>query len=171
MVCRVSGAFLLMVVLGAAAASADDDLLPLAETSASSVVPSPERSVAPTSPEPAAPVETNRAPSGVRFGGPRRGALLPSLYVGLAGLNAFDPYATMKGLSNGAVEANPVVRGLSDSAPVFWAVKGAVTAGSIIVAERLWKSRRRGRAVGVMIVTNGIMAAVAARNARVLRGR
>jgi hypothetical protein len=99
---------------------------------------------------------------------PERGALLPSLYVSLAGLSAFDAYATVAGSSRGALEANPALRGAAGNPAVMWAVKGAATAGTILLAEQLWRKGYRGRAVFVTIVSNGIAAAVAAHNARVL---
>jgi hypothetical protein len=107
----------------------------------------------------------------VHFGAAPRGGLLPALYVSLAGLNAVDAYTTMKGLSAGATEANPLMKAVVGNSTAFLAVKGGVTAGSILVAERLWKSNRRAQAIAVMVVTNGMMAAVAARNVSVLRQR
>ena len=107
----------------------------------------------------------------VRFGEPRRGALLPVLYVSLAGLNAYDAYSTTKGVSSGARESNPLMRGAAGSPAAIWAIKAGVTSASIVVAERLWRTHKRPQAIGVMIISNGLMAAVAARNASVLRGR
>ena len=105
----------------------------------------------------------------VRFGRESRGSLLPSLYVSLAGLNAFDAYTTSKGLSMGASESNPMMRTVVGNQGALWAVKGGVTASSIFIAERLWKKNHKGQAIAVMVVTNGMMAAVSARNASVLR--
>ena len=105
----------------------------------------------------------------VEFGGPSRGTLLPALYVGLAGLNAFDAYTTSWGVAHGAVEANAMMRGVASNAPALWAVKGSITAGTIIVAERLWRQNRRASAIAVMVLSNGMMAVVAARNASVIR--
>ena len=105
----------------------------------------------------------------VMFGRPSRGGLLPALYVSLAGLNAFDAYSTSKGLALGAVESNSTMKGVAGNRAALWAVKGGVTASSIFVAERLWRSHHKPQAVAVMIVTNGMMAAVSARNASVLR--
>jgi hypothetical protein len=99
----------------------------------------------------------------------RRGALLPTLYVSLAGLNAVDAYTTTKGLSMGATEANPLLKTIAGNQAAFWALKGGVTAGSIVVAERLWRKHRRVEAIAVMVISNGMMAAVAARNVGVLR--
>lgn len=98
-----------------------------------------------------------------------RGPLLPALYVGLAGLNVFDAVSTLNGVRRGAVESNGVMAPIAANAPALWLVKGSVTAGSIVVAERLWRSHRRGQAIGLLVVTNSMMAVVAARNASVLR--
>lgn len=115
--------------------------------------------------------DIDSTPPPVHFGEPRRGGLLPVLYVSLAGLNAYDAYSTTKGLSRGARESNPVMRGAAGSPAAIWAIKGGVTGASIMVAERLWRAHKRPQAIGVMIISNGLMAAVAARNASVLRGR
>jgi len=100
---------------------------------------------------------------------PAQGALLPALYVGLSGLNAFDAYGTPEALSRGAVEANPLMHGIAAKRPVMWAIKGGVTVASILVAERLWRQNRRPAAVALMVISNGLMAVVAAQNASVLR--
>jgi hypothetical protein len=105
----------------------------------------------------------------VRLGKASRGGLLPSLYVSLAGLNAFDAYTTSKGLSMGAVEANPMMRTVAGNPAVLWAVKGGVTAGSVFLAERMWKTNNKAGAIAVMLATNSVMATVAARNASVIR--
>jgi hypothetical protein len=102
--------------------------------------------------------------------GNTHGALLPSLYVSLGALNAFDAMTTSKGLASGmAAEANPVIRGLAGNPAALWAVKGGATAATIFFAERLWRGNRRTQAIAVMLVSNGMMAAVAAHNTNVLR--
>ncbi len=98
-----------------------------------------------------------------------RGAVLPSLYVSLAALNFYDGYSTQSGLSRGAVEANPAIKGVAGNSAALWAVKGGATALSVYMAERLWKKGHRAQAIAVMVVSNGMMATVAARNASVLR--
>lgn len=105
----------------------------------------------------------------VQIGGPTRGPFLPVLYATLAGLNAFDAYSTSQGLSRGAQESNPAMRAIAGNTAGLWAVKGGATAVSIVVAERLWRTHRRAEAIAVTIIANGAMAAVAARNAAVLR--
>jgi hypothetical protein len=101
--------------------------------------------------------------------GPSRGAVLPSLYVSLAALNAFDAYATTTAVADGrAREANPLLRGAAGKPAVMWAVKGSATGATIFLAERLWRKNRRVEAIAVMLISNGMMSAVAARNAAVL---
>src|SRR5262245_34674036 len=98
-----------------------------------------------------------------------RGSFLPLLYGSLVGLEAIDGYSTLRGVTHGAQEANPLMRGAVRNPAAFWIVKGGVAAFSIAVSERVWR-HHRGRAVATMLVTNGVMAAVAARNVAVLRG-
>lgn len=98
-----------------------------------------------------------------------RPGMLAPLYVSLGALQAYDGYSTLKGVGRGARESNVLVGGLVDKPAAFWAVKAGSTAVSIYFAERLWREHRRAEAITVMIVTNGVMAAIAARNAAVLR--
>jgi len=49
-------------------------------------------------------------------------------------------------------------------------VKGGVTAASILAADRLWRQGHKGKAIALMVTTNGVMAAVAAHNGSILRG-
>lgn len=114
-------------------------------------------------------IDVDQALPSVRTPRLGRGSMLPALYVSLSALNALDAHATTTGVRRGAVEANPLMRGVAGNPAATWAVKGGVTAATIVVAERLWRQNRRASAVAVMIVSNGLMAAVAARNASVLQ--
>jgi hypothetical protein len=96
---------------------------------------------------------------------------LPALYVSLVGLQAYDGYTTLRGVKNGAQEANALVGGLAGEPAAFWAIKGGSTALSIYMAEKLWRNHRRTEAIVTMVVVNGVMAAIAARNTVVLRSR
>jgi hypothetical protein len=98
-----------------------------------------------------------------------RPSMLPPLYASLAALQAYDGYATLRGVTNGARESNVLVSGVAGKPAVFWAVKGGSTAVSLFMAERLWRHHRRAEAIATMVVANGVMAAIAARNASVLR--
>lgn len=100
-----------------------------------------------------------------------RGSALPSLYVSLIGLQAYDGYSTSRGLNHGAVESNGFMSGLASHPGALWAAKGGAAFVSIYTAERLWRQHRRGQAIALMVVSNGFMAAVAASNASVLRAQ
>ena len=110
-------------------------------------------------------------PASTELGRPARPAILPALYVSFAALQVFDGYSTTTALGRGATEANPLMRRAGATPGVFWAVKAGAAASTIYLSERLWHQHRRVQAIAVMVVSNGIMAAVAARNARVLRSR
>lgn len=101
-------------------------------------------------------------------GATKRGGLLPALYVSLAGLNAIDAYMTSRGIALGARESNGLMRGAAGSPAAMWAIKGGVTAGSILMSERLWRSGRKAEAIATMVASNALMAAVGARNGAVL---
>jgi hypothetical protein len=106
----------------------------------------------------------------IQIGAPTRGAVLPLLYGSYAALQAFDAVSTLRGVRLGAQEANPMIAGVSRNPAGMWALKSGLTAASIVAAEHLWKQRRRGEAITLMVVANGIMAGVAARNAAVVNG-
>ena len=97
-----------------------------------------------------------------------RPKLLPALYVSYAALQAFDVFSTKQALSQGAREANPLMQGVVGNTGAFVAVKAAVAVGTIVAAERLWKTNKTA-AIAVMVASNSVAAIVAARNARTLR--
>ena len=97
-----------------------------------------------------------------------RPAVLPALYASYAALQVFDIYSTKQALARGAREANPQMQGVVGNTSSFVAVKAAVTVGTIVAAERLWKTNKAA-AIALMVVSNGILAHVAANNVRTLR--
>ena len=97
-----------------------------------------------------------------------RPAILPALYAGSALLQAYDAYSTMKALRLGAVEANPIAQGVVGNPALFIGVKAAVASASILAAEKMWKNHHKVAAIATMVATNGIMAMVAANNAKVI---
>ena len=107
----------------------------------------------------------------VRVSPAERGSVLPALYVSLIGLQAYDGYSTTRGLKNGAVESNAILGALASHPAALWAAKGGTALVSIYVAERLWRGHHRGQAIALMVVSNGIMAAVAASNASIMRAQ
>jgi hypothetical protein len=98
----------------------------------------------------------------------KRSGLLLGLYATHAGLQAFDGYSTTLALGRGAREANPLLQGATGNPIALWGVKAAATAVPMLLAERLWRRNNRAAAIAVMVVSNGVMATVAARNAHVL---
>ena len=107
-----------------------------------------------------------RAPTA--FAPPRPDAL-PALYVSFATLQVLDAYSTWKAVNGRrAREANPVLTGISGSLPKLLIAKGASTAASVYVVERLWK-RNRKAAVLTMVGINAAYAAVVTHNYRTNR--
>jgi len=96
---------------------------------------------------------------------PSRPAALLPLYTGAIGLQAYDGYSTLRGVRQGNAETNPLVIGLADRPVAFWTVKAVTTGLSILLTEQLWRDGHRTQAIVWMVVADGVMAAVAARNA------
>ena len=94
--------------------------------------------------------------------------IIPSLYVSLAALQAYDGYSTIRGIRNGAREVNPIVGNAAGQPIAMWTLKAASTATTIYYAERLWRQHRRGQAITLLVVANAMMGAVAAHNASVI---
>jgi len=111
---------------------------------------------------------TGGAPATTKWLPLSRPRVLPALYAGSAGLQAFDAYSTLKGLSRGATEANPLMAGATGNPGVFIGIKAGVTAASILAAEQMWRNHHRVAAVALMAASNSFMAFVAAHNAAVL---
>lgn len=95
-------------------------------------------------------------------------ALMP-MYAGFVALQGYDAYSTLKAVRAGGVERNHLMAHAAKSPAQMISVKGAATLSSIWAAERLWRANHRKAAVVLMAVTGGMMAAVAANNACVLR--
>jgi hypothetical protein len=93
---------------------------------------------------------------------------LPPLYASFAALQVYDGYSTMAGLKRGAGEANPMMQSIVGSPAKFWATKAVTTAAAVVIAERMWKTNKVG-AIVTMAIANGVSAAIAARNASVLK--
>ena len=97
-----------------------------------------------------------------------RGALLSSLYVSLAALNVYDAVSTKQGLAHGAVESNPGMSGIVGNSTALWTAKAVTTASAVLLSEHLWKTHHKAGAIAVMVISNGLMSAVAAHNASVV---
>ena len=113
------------------------------------------------------------APAGINVAGlglpsqPRPGPLVP-LYASFATLQALDVHSTSRALDHGAVEANPMMKGLAGNPTALLAVKAAGTAGVIVASEKMWK-KNRAAAVFFMVAANSAMAWVVQHNYRAVR--
>jgi hypothetical protein len=87
-----------------------------------------------------------------------------------AALQAADVATTLHNVNGGAVEANPVMRGLVRSPAAFAATKAALATVSVYCTEKLWKTNRAA-AIALMVGLNGLSAAVVARNYATRAGR
>jgi hypothetical protein len=96
-----------------------------------------------------------------------RPATLPMLYATQVALQALDFHSTYSAINKGAHEANPMMKGVVDNKGAMLAVKAGVAAGSILLAEKMWKKGNRTGAVATMLVLNSITAVVVANNYKV----
>ena len=99
---------------------------------------------------------------------PARPRLLIPLYVSFGVLQVMDAHSTTRALGGGAVESNPLMKGVVGNSASFLAVKAGGTAVAILATERLWK-RNRVAAVGFMIAANAGISWVVQHNYRAVR--
>ena len=97
----------------------------------------------------------------------KRPQALPAMYAMQAALQALDAHSTYSAINRGAVEANPLMQGVVQNKGAMMAVKAGVAAGTILLAERMWKRGNRMGAIATMLVANGVTAMVVANNYRV----
>lgn len=119
---------------------------------------------------PAAGAETSSeasATTGLAVAARRPRAMVP-LYVSYAALQALDVHSTARAIDRGAVEANPVMRGMDGNRPGMLALKAAGTAGVIYAGEKLWRKNKTA-AVVLMVAANSAVAFVVQRNYRIAR--
>jgi len=95
----------------------------------------------------------------------RRPDSLVPLYVSFGTLQVLDTHSTWRAIDRGAVEANPVLRGVVGNQVGLVALKAAGTAGLIYASEKMWK-RNRTASIVFMIAANSAMAWVVQNNYR-----
>jgi hypothetical protein len=148
---RIAAALLVWSCLPVAGASAQERPAPtLREAMSASVVPAAANDQLPPAGHPLS----------------DRPASLVPLYVSFGVLQVLDSHSTTRALQRGAVEANPVMKGIAGNQTAMVAVKGAGTAGVILVTEKMWK-KNRAAAVIFMVASNSAMAWVVQRNYQV----
>jgi hypothetical protein len=99
-------------------------------------------------------------------GGFKRPMVMGSLYVSTAMLQALDVHSTLKGLSRGATEANPVMSGVTSNKAAFIAAKAGVAAATILAARQIAKKNKLAAAL-TLIGINSVYAAVVSHNYKV----
>jgi hypothetical protein len=95
-------------------------------------------------------------------------AMLNTLSIATAALQGLDAYTTMSALKMGAVEANPMMRGVAGKPAVLIAVKSSMTAATIMAARSLWP-RSKVAAVAMLAISNGVLTSVVAHNMSVMK--
>ena len=119
-------------------------------------------------PLPAA-AEERLDPAGfVRLVPETRPASLIPLYVSFATVQVLDAHSTYSGLERGGREVNPLLGTVVNSPAAFVAVKAGATAGTIYLAEKIWK-RNRKAAIITMIGANIAYGMIASHNYSIAR--
>lgn len=95
-------------------------------------------------------------------------AILTSLYVSTAAMQALDVHSTLRALNQGAVEANPMMSPLTKNPAAFIAVKAGVAASTIFAARSLAK-RNKVAAIVTLAAINSAYAMVVSHNFKVAR--
>ena len=119
-------------------------------------------------PLPAAAEEQSDPAGFVRVAPENRPASLIPLYVSFAAVQVLDLHSTYNGLERGGREANPLLGSVVESPAAFIAVKAGATAGTIYLAEKIWK-RNRKAAIITMIGANVAYGLIASHNYSVAR--
>jgi hypothetical protein len=97
-----------------------------------------------------------------------RPAPLVPLYASYASLQALDIHSTIRALQRGAVETNPVMKGIVAHEVGLIAVKAASGVAVIYATEKMWKKNRTA-AVVLMVAANSAMGWVVQHNYRAVR--
>jgi hypothetical protein len=98
----------------------------------------------------------------------RRPKALMPLYASFASLQVLDVHSTTRALDRGAVEMNPLMKGIAGSPAGLLAIKAGATTGVVYAGERLWK-RNKAAAVIFMIAANTAMGWVVQHNYRAVK--
>jgi hypothetical protein len=93
-------------------------------------------------------------------------AAFGTLYTSFGLLQALDAHSTSRALASGAAEANTFMSGIAHRPIVLMGAKTAVTAGTLVLMERLRK-RHPKAALVTMMVMNSAYAVIVVRNSRV----
>jgi len=95
--------------------------------------------------------------------------LLSSLLVSTVVMQALDVHSTYQALGRGAVEANPLMAGVTGNKGAFLATKAAVAVSTVLAARHMAK-RNKVVAIATLVAINSAYAVVVDHNYRVARG-
>ena len=96
--------------------------------------------------------------------------MMSSLYVSTAVMQGLDVHSTLKALDAGAVEANPLMSGVTKNKAAFIAMKAGIAAGTIFAAHKASK-KNRAAAIISLVAINSVYAMVANHNYKMARGQ
>ena len=96
--------------------------------------------------------------------------LLKSMYATTAVMQALDLHSTLRAFKAGAVEANPLMAGITKNRIAFVATKAAVAASTMIAARQIAKRSKVG-AVITMVAINSAYAMIVNHNYKLARRR
>ncbi len=100
---------------------------------------------------------------------PGSAALLTSLYASTMALQALDVHSTLSAFRAGAIEANPLMQGVTKNRAAFMAVKAGVAASTVLAARQLAK-RNKVAAVVTLVTINSAYAFVITHNYKIGHG-
>ena len=100
----------------------------------------------------------------------RSSTLLFSLYASTAAMQALDVHSTVTGLNRGAIEANPLMRGVARNKTAFVAMKAGLAASTILATRNMAKHNKVA-AIATLVAINSAYAMVLHHNYRVARNQ
>ena len=88
----------------------------------------------------------------ITFGGPshRPSTLMMSLYASTVAMQALDVHSTLNAFKHGAVEANPMMKGVTGNKAAFIALKAGMAATTILASRNMAK-KNKVAAIATMI--------------------
>jgi hypothetical protein len=93
-------------------------------------------------------------------------ALMTSLYASTVAMQVLDVHSTLTAFSAGAVEANPLMTGVTKNPWAFVALKAGVATSTVLAARNMAK-RNKVAAVATLIAVNSAYAMIVQHNYRV----
>ena len=93
-------------------------------------------------------------------------ALMTSLYASTFAMQALDVHSTLTAFDAGAVEANPLMTGVTKNRWAFVALKAGVATSTVLAARHMAK-RNKVAAIATLIAVNSAYAMIVQHNYRV----